>query len=100
MTNQPFAIHITWTTYGTWLPGDPRGYVSNTRSPRGGFIPKQNTPGTPLTADDPFTRARAAEAQLYPTVWLTREQATCVATGLIAAASGNNGTGTSFAPPS
>lgn len=23
------AYFITWTTYGTWLPGDPRGHVSN-----------------------------------------------------------------------
>ena len=22
-----FAYHITWTTYGTWLPGDARGWV-------------------------------------------------------------------------
>jgi hypothetical protein len=21
------AYHITWTTYGTWLPGDARGWV-------------------------------------------------------------------------
>jgi|SRR5947209_5732471 len=23
----PLAYHITWTTYGTWLPGDDRGWV-------------------------------------------------------------------------
>jgi len=23
----PLAYHITWTTYGTWLPGDLRGWV-------------------------------------------------------------------------
>jgi hypothetical protein len=23
----PLAYHITWTTYGTWLPGDERGWV-------------------------------------------------------------------------
>jgi REP element-mobilizing transposase RayT len=23
----PLAYHITWTTYGTWLPGDGRGWV-------------------------------------------------------------------------
>ena len=22
----PLAYHITWTTYGSWLPGDPRGW--------------------------------------------------------------------------
>jgi len=23
----PIAYHLTWTTYGTWLPGDSRGWV-------------------------------------------------------------------------
>jgi REP element-mobilizing transposase RayT len=23
----PLAYHLTWTTYGTWLPGDERGWV-------------------------------------------------------------------------
>jgi REP element-mobilizing transposase RayT len=23
----PLAYHITWTTYGTWLPGDARGWI-------------------------------------------------------------------------
>lgn len=25
----PIAYHLTWTTYGTWLPGDPRGWVQS-----------------------------------------------------------------------
>jgi REP element-mobilizing transposase RayT len=25
----PLAYHITWTAYGTWLPGDPRGSVES-----------------------------------------------------------------------
>lgn len=25
--SEPLAYFITWTTYGTWLPGDPRGWV-------------------------------------------------------------------------
>jgi hypothetical protein len=24
---EPLAFLLTWTTYGTWLPGDPRGWV-------------------------------------------------------------------------
>lgn len=24
-----FGYHLTWTTYGTWLQGDKRGYVKN-----------------------------------------------------------------------
>lgn len=27
MYDDPLAYFITWTTYGTWLPGDPRGWV-------------------------------------------------------------------------
>ena len=25
----PLAYHLTWTTYGTWLPGDERGWVAS-----------------------------------------------------------------------
>ncbi len=25
----PLAYHLTWTTYGTWLPGDERGWVKS-----------------------------------------------------------------------
>jgi REP element-mobilizing transposase RayT len=25
--SRPLAYHITWTTHGTWLPGDERGWV-------------------------------------------------------------------------
>lgn len=25
-TSFPHALFLTWTTYGTWLPGDPRGW--------------------------------------------------------------------------
>jgi hypothetical protein len=24
---EPLAYFLTWTTYGTWLPGDERGWV-------------------------------------------------------------------------
>jgi hypothetical protein len=27
MTDCPLAYFLTWTTYGTWLPGDDRGWV-------------------------------------------------------------------------
>ena len=27
MLNEPLAFFLTWTTYGTWLPGDDRGWV-------------------------------------------------------------------------
>lgn len=25
--SEPLAYHITWTAYGTWLHGDPRGWI-------------------------------------------------------------------------
>ena len=85
MTGRAFAIHITWTTYGTWLPGDARGYVSNTRMSQGKFARKQATPGTPYTADQPETLENARRAQAHETVWLTREQAVIVALALVEA---------------
>ncbi|MBI2806806.1 MAG: transposase [Planctomycetes bacterium] len=30
--SEPIAYHITWTTYGTWLPGDARGWVKKTEA--------------------------------------------------------------------
>ena len=85
-SEDPFALFITWTTYGTWLPGDTRGYVSNTLLPGGGWRPKENRPGTPYTADDAFTRERAQELQKWPTVWLTVAEATTVAHSRVRAA--------------
>ena len=86
MSDPPFALHITWTCYGTWLPGDERGYVSNALLPSGGFRSKENTPGTPYTADDPYTRGRARALQKDSTVFLTRELARVAAEALVEAA--------------
>ena len=36
MTDKPFALHITWTCYGTWLPGDARGWVEDVQFTDGG----------------------------------------------------------------
>jgi REP element-mobilizing transposase RayT len=84
--DEAFALHITWTTYGSRPPGDPRGYVSNTLVPGVGYERKQNTPGTPITADDPTTLRRARELQKWPTVYLTATEALVVAESLVEAA--------------
>ena len=42
MTDDPLAYFITWTCYGTWLPGDDRGW---TKWHKGEYIPQ------PLLAD-------------------------------------------------
>ncbi len=85
----PFALLITWTCYGTWLPGDERGYVSNTRVPTGGYLPRENTPGTPYTRDDAYTRQRARALQKQPSVFLSASEASCAAEALIEAARRN-----------
>src|SRR5438552_13364042 len=81
-----FALHITWTCYGTWLPGDKRGYVSNTLLPKRGYLPRHNVPGTPYLADNPYARGHAAAPQKWPTVFLSKEQALAAAKSLVEAA--------------
>jgi REP element-mobilizing transposase RayT len=83
---KPFALFLTWTCYGTWMPGDRRGYVSNTRLPQSGYLRRVNTPGTPFTADDPVTLQRARALQKGETVWLTAAQAVCAAASFVGAA--------------
>jgi REP element-mobilizing transposase RayT len=81
-----FALHISWTCYGNWLPGDERGYVSSTLRPDGRYAPRENTPRTPYKKDSPATRERAVACQKWPAVRLTAEQAGCVAAALVRAA--------------
>jgi len=49
----PLAYFLTWTTYGTWLPGDARGWVDK----------RQSGPEVPYQAPDP-RRERAAKARM------------------------------------
>jgi REP element-mobilizing transposase RayT len=85
-SDRPFALHITWTCYGTWLPGDRRGHVSPLLLPHGGSRPRQNVPGTPPGPADAFTRRRAQGLRKWPAVFLTAEQARVVADSLRRAA--------------
>jgi REP element-mobilizing transposase RayT len=51
---------LTWTTYGTWLPGDARGFVSNVD--RGdGKGHRINTPNVPPIANMPGLQRMARE---------------------------------------
>lgn len=43
--NQRYWL-LTWTTYGTWLPGDDRGFVSPVRKSSFDKWQRQNVPGT------------------------------------------------------
>jgi REP element-mobilizing transposase RayT len=85
-TDEPFALLITWTCYGTWLPGDPRGHVSNVLLSEGGFQPKRNVPDTPVAAGHDHTRRRARALQRGETVRLTVDQAVVAASALVTAA--------------
>lgn len=53
------AYLLTWTTYGTWLPGDPRGFTSAVKREHGDFTIR-NVAGTPRDADRPLVRRAAA----------------------------------------
>ena len=68
---------LTWTTYGTWLPGDDRGFVSPTfASPKPGA--RRNQLGTAFDrgGDDLQTQART-NLKGKP-IWLSPEQATVI----------------------
>jgi hypothetical protein len=82
-----FAIHHTWTCYGNWLPGDPRGYVANTLQGDGTYRKNENVPHSAYAADHPEMLERARRLMKDTPVNLDREQAHIVAEALIKAAS-------------
>jgi len=69
---------LTWTTYGTWLPGDRRGFVSEVRDETGNKV-LHNSPGTPCDKDIPPLQAYAASITAEDAVWLDLAQARAVA---------------------
>jgi REP element-mobilizing transposase RayT len=69
---------LTWSTYGTRLPGDARGFVSRLRTDTGGTV-IHNQPGTPVDADIPALRRYAESIMTQPATLLTAEQAGVVA---------------------
>lgn len=83
--HRAFALLETWTCYGQWLPGDPRGYVSNTLTEEG-YHAKRNVRGTAFDRDDAVTLRRAQALQKHPTIRLTLELANVTAEALLAAA--------------
>jgi len=64
---------LTWTTYGTRLPGDERGTVSNIVDASGRH--RWNAPGTPAAGGLRGLVADAAATMRGPPVWLTTEHA-------------------------
>lgn len=69
---------ISSTTYGTWLPGDERGFVSNTVDEHGDWV-RENVPDTPYLVDDAARRMLAQSAMKGLPVYLTLEQAEAIA---------------------
>src|SRR5437899_1237064 len=69
---------LTWTTYGSWLPGDRRGFVSEVRDESGGKL-LHNTPGTPCDVDLPSLQAYAASIMTEEAVLLEMAHAEAVA---------------------
>ncbi len=69
---------LTWTTYGTWLPGDRRGFVCEVRDDTNEKV-LHNTPGTPCDEDMPSLQVYATATMSEDAVWFDHEQAQLVA---------------------
>ena len=65
---------LTWTTYGTWLPGDSRGFVSNIRISPGPEV-RLNIPGTPTAPSIPELREHVQKSLLAPPILHTCQHA-------------------------
>ncbi|MBA4188708.1 MAG: hypothetical protein C0467_11975 [Planctomycetaceae bacterium] len=87
---------LTWTTYGTRLPGDRRGFVSGVRTATGEVV-VHNQPGTAVDADLPGLRRDAESIMTQPAVWLTPEQAASVSVQFRETAANRNWTLLAFA---
>ena len=68
---------LTWTTYGTWLPGDRRGFVSPVRQDDGTHV-IHNVPGTPVDSEMPDLEQAMRQSMKGRPIRLTQEQATVV----------------------
>lgn len=66
---------LTWTTYGTWLPGDDKGFVSPVRNPFSQKWERQNTPGTICTSSIPGLRQASYSRLKCPAISLSSSQA-------------------------
>jgi hypothetical protein len=77
------AYFITWTTYGTWLPGDPRGHVSNVVGADDRYHRKLDQFGSENSSGDPATLNRARAEQKWDTVWLDPRHAQVCAVAII-----------------
>ena len=70
---------ITSTTYGTWLPGDPRGFVGFHRDEAGSRI-IHNMPGEPFDANLPRLATEARAVMRFPAIYFRMEHAEALLT--------------------
>jgi REP element-mobilizing transposase RayT len=71
---------LTTTFYGTWLPGDVRGFVSRVRDqrpdePASPSRREHDAPGTPYDADLAGLRRAAEEQMKGEPIWINEQQA-------------------------
>ena len=74
MYSTPLAYFITFTTYGTWLHGDPRGFVydqTTARSDSKGTTTIKGRVG--IQSSDPVLYRHSQEKLNYPPVFLPSE---------------------------
>ncbi|MCH8316282.1 MAG: transposase [Planctomycetes bacterium] len=69
------AIHVVWTTYGTWLPGDARGHWS----PLLDFYGRLKRAGHQLNLADPETHRHARSIMKEPAKTLCENDSQIVA---------------------
>jgi len=76
---------LTWTMYGSWLPGDKRGFVSRVPTDEGTHR-VHNVPGTPHDTDQKDVEASARGRMEGKPVTLTAEQGSAACHAFIEAA--------------
>jgi REP element-mobilizing transposase RayT len=66
---------LTWTTYGTWLPGEERGFVSPVRENADEKWRRQNQLGTAYSRSMPGLKKAAQSRLKCPPIYLDIKQA-------------------------
>ena len=72
---------LTWTTYGTWLPGDERGFVGLAPDESGQLV-DHNQFGTPPALPNARLRQSAERSLKSPPIVLTLAQAKALFEGV------------------
>jgi len=72
------AWFLTWHTYGTWLPGSRKGFVSALRNAEGD-AEIHNIPGTRIDSDSPHLEAWSKRRLKSKPIILTKRQARSLA---------------------